>query len=369
MLAWLRQRARPVPDRWCGVRLEGLLLVPYPARGHVAPFLRLGMELAQRRIPVRMIVAPHHIPAVAATGVVPVPAGSEAGAHVPPGWRLPDLMARRAAAARRRQTVREVSAAFDREVTAFPPAAVLVDPHARWLRNLPGSVQRVWLWTTSSSASRSAAPALLNGLSALTGPSRPGCVQPRFVGPMHGGLPVPGADFPYHRLTGGALLVVSFGTVFERRPGVLRRIAWSFRGTPWEVVLSAGRTDLAELGPMPDNVIVAADIPQEKLLRRASVLLTHGGMNSVLEAAAAGVPMLFAPRSGEQRRTARRVAELGAGALLEPGVSLVRQVERAWRDERIADGARRLRGLVDAAPSIAEAADVLVELAGLASVC
>lgn len=342
-----------------------IILVPYPARGHIAPFLRMGAELARRRIPVRMIVPPPHARAVAAAGVVPVVIGSDEGARVPPGWSRSDLAARRAAAVRRRRTALEMQAVFDREVAAFPPSAVLLDPHARWLRRLSRSGRRIWLWTTSSSVPRCAAPALINGLPALAAPSR----RARFVAPLHGGFPVPGEEFPYHRLAGRKLLVVSFGTVFGRRPGMLRWIAESFRGTPWDVVLSTGRTEPAAVGPVPGNVILASSIPQEKLLRRASALLTHGGMNSVLEAAAAGVPMLFAPRSGEQRRTARRVIGLGAGSLLEAGTSLAWQAERLRADDAVIGGARQLRALVEAAPSVAEAADRLVALADLAPVC
>jgi len=64
--------------------------------------------------------------------------------------------------------------------------------------------------------------------------------------------------------------------------------------------LATGRVPAEQVGPLPGNVLAYSWIPQFELLRHADALLTHGGMNSVLEALTWGVPMVLRPRIREQ---------------------------------------------------------------------
>jgi MGT family glycosyltransferase len=59
-------------------------------------------------------------------------------------------------------------------------------------------------------------------------------------------------------------------------------------------------------------------VPQLEVLSRASLFVTHGGMNSVNEALSAGVPMLVVPQGADQPLVAERVTTLGAGLSLRP---------------------------------------------------
>ncbi|MBV1856067.1 macrolide family glycosyltransferase [Catellatospora tritici] len=139
----------------------------------------------------------------------------------------------------------------------------------------------------------------------------------RFVGPCVGARPFqrpwlpPEPDRP--------VALVSLGTVYNRLPGFYRTCAEAFAGTDWQVVVSLGeRTDPAEVGPVPDNVHVAASVPQLEVLRHARVFVTHAGMGGSLEALRAGVPMLTLPQTPEQQVNAARLAELGAARPLDP---------------------------------------------------
>ena len=342
----------------------GVLLVPYSARGHVGPFLAVASELVRRGAQVRMVVAARYAPAVRAAGVVPVVAGSDRGARVSPGWGPADVADRAVAAAQRRSTARAVRQACVTEFAEHPPDLVVVDPHARWIRTLPAVSRRrsAWLWTTSPTSAAGDAPLLVNGLRQFgTSPRLSGRI--RFIGPLLGGLRTVVPDFPFDRLVGRRVLVGSFGTVFVRRPRWLRAVAEAFRGSDWTVVLATGSVPVAALGPLPDNVLAYRGIPQQDLLRHADALLTHGGMNSVLEAAHAGVPMLVRPRSREQRRTARGVAALGAGALLNRVHDLRSELERLVGNAGTAARVHELNRLVRGAPTVTEAADQILHLA------
>jgi UDP:flavonoid glycosyltransferase YjiC (YdhE family) len=57
------------------------------------------------------------------------------------------------------------------------------------------------------------------------------------------------------------------------------------------------------------------------VLQRAAVFVTHGGMNSVLEGLANGVPLVVIPQQIEQLLIGRSVAERGAAVVLRQNLS------------------------------------------------
>ena len=65
-----------------------------------------------------------------------------------------------------------------------------------------------------------------------------------------------------------------------------------------------------------ENVEIRAWFPQPAVLRRATVFLSHAGMNSTMESLYHGVPLVTVPQDVEQEANAARVEELGAGRQL-----------------------------------------------------
>jgi UDP:flavonoid glycosyltransferase YjiC (YdhE family) len=108
---------------------------------------------------------------------------------------------------------------------------------------------------------------------------------------------------------------------------------------PWQVILATGTSNVATLGPVPENFLLRSSVPQLEVLQQTTVFLTHGGMNSVMEALWYGVPMVVVPQMTEQVITAHRVEELGLGLALEkPAVSvasLQEAVRRVASDKEI----------------------------------
>lgn len=123
--------------------------------------------------------------------------------------------------------------------------------------------------------------------------------------------------FPWERLGPGALVYISLGTINNADPAFYRTCFEAFGNYPGQFVLSAGKnTDLAALGPVPDNFVVLPQVPQLEILARAAAFITHGGMNSVHEGLYFGVPEIVVPHHLEQLFNGLRVAEVGAGLLL-----------------------------------------------------
>lgn len=68
---------------------------------------------------------------------------------------------------------------------------------------------------------------------------------------------------------------------------------------------------------LPSNIILAPTVPQIEILKRASVFITHGGMNSTSETVHFGVPVVCIPLAADQPLVARRIAnDLGFGIKL-----------------------------------------------------
>lgn len=113
------------------------------------------------------------------------------------------------------------------------------------------------------------------------------------------------------------LIYVSFGTIFYRRPALLRQVLAATAGLGVQVVASVGDlgVELADLG---DHIVLAPYVPQREMLQRARVFVTHGGYNSVAESVRAGKPMLVIPLAIDQPVQAHYVARAGFGLALRP---------------------------------------------------
>lgn len=113
------------------------------------------------------------------------------------------------------------------------------------------------------------------------------------------------------------LVYVSLGTVINDHPALFRHCIDAVRNEEFDLLISCGRAfDPATLGKLPNNVQVEQYVDQLDVLSRASLFITHCGMNSASEGLYLGVPELLYPITGEQRAVARRVEEMGAGHLL-----------------------------------------------------
>jgi MGT family glycosyltransferase len=121
-------------------------------------------------------------------------------------------------------------------------------------------------------------------------------------------------EFPWERLDERPLIYASLGTLQNQKTDLFRCFVEACEGLDIQLVI-AGRSP-ESMGPLPENVIAAAYAPQLELLERASLTLTHGGLNTVLDSLSCGVPMILVPLTYEQPAIAARVARVGAGEIL-----------------------------------------------------
>jgi zeaxanthin glucosyltransferase len=179
-------------------------------------------------------------------------------------------------------------------------------------------------------------------------------------------------EFPWDRLDGRPLVFASLGTVPDpSNVPVFRKILAACAGLNAQLVLALGtwseskRPVREQLGEVPGDPILVDFAPQLALLDRAALLITHAGVNTVLEALIRGVPMVALPRSADQPGMAARVRHAGAGLLGSFGHSSRAQI-RQMVEQVLADGSFRQRAAsmgqsVLAAGGVERAADLAEE--------
>lgn len=132
-------------------------------------------------------------------------------------------------------------------------------------------------------------------------------------------------------------------------PGFLKRVVAAFAKRPeLNLVLATGNhLRPEELRDVPANVVVLQRAPQLTLLKRAQLMITHGGLGSVKECIAHGVPMLVFPLDVDQPGNAARVVHHGLGLAGDvaktDGRELLRMVDRVLKEPSFAAQSAKFR--------------------------
>ncbi len=124
--------------------------------------------------------------------------------------------------------------------------------------------------------------------------------------------------FSFEQAAGRPIIYVSLGTLNNDDLTFFKTCIEAFSGTDNFVILTTGnRFSRESFGALPENIAVHGWVPQFEVLKRASLFITHAGLNSVHDGLYFGVPLLLVPQQGEQTWNAMRVVELGAGLMLK----------------------------------------------------
>lgn len=151
-----------------------------------------------------------------------------------------------------------------------------------------------------------------------------------FTGPFAAApeaAPRPRRDFPWNRLDGRPLIYASLGTVVAGK-ALLEKIVAAVQSLDVQLVLVSPDP----LDGLPETAVQVRSAPQLEILRKASAMVTHAGMNSTLECLAAGVPMLALPLAHDQPGVACRIAWSGVGLSLDPEERDVERMRLALRE-------------------------------------
>ena len=177
----------------------------------------------------------------------------------------------------------------------------------------------------------------------------------------------PAVDFPWHRLDGRPLIYASLGTLQNGSEAIFRTITDACAGLDAQLVISlGGGLDPAGLGTLAGDPLVVRFAPQLELLRRAVLVITHAGLNTVLESLAEGVPLVAVPLGNDQPGVAARLKARGACVVvsrhsLTPG-RLRKAVVAVLQDAKYSKAAKVLQEAIRRLDGPNRAADLIEEV-------
>ena len=160
------------------------------------------------------------------------------------------------------------------------------------------------------------------------------------------------------------LLYVSLGTAqqAQKKGAEMRfftRLIDAARTQPnWRVILAVRPELVTNFTDYPRTVAVFSRVPQLHILKRADVFITHGGLNSVLEAILHHVPMLVYPLNakwdlpGYAARVVAHGVGLAGDLVKDNSATMVAQVNQLSADSSFRDRLSSLSEQLMAATSV-----------------
>ncbi|MFS0655163.1 macrolide family glycosyltransferase [Bacillus sp. 179-C3.3 HS] len=124
--------------------------------------------------------------------------------------------------------------------------------------------------------------------------------------------------FPLEALEQERVVFISMGTVLGDTEAFFNMCIDAFADFEGKVVMATGdKIDMSLVKEAPAHFIIAPYVPQLEVLEHTDVFVTHGGMNSVNEAIHFHVPMVVIPHDKDQPMVAQRLTDLSAARALD----------------------------------------------------
>lgn len=160
------------------------------------------------------------------------------------------------------------------------------------------------------------------------------------------------------------LVYMTFGTVFNDNPDVIRTVVEGVRALPVRVLVTVGpHADPATLGDQPENVHVERYVPQTQLLPHCAVVVSHAGSGTFLASLSEALPQVCVPQGADQFANAEACVRGGVDRTLVPAEMTAENV-RAATEEVLSDkqfrlAAEKVQAEIASMPDPAEVADLL----------
>ncbi|MCS7466937.1 glycosyltransferase [Stieleria sp. ICT_E10.1] len=186
-----------------------------------------------------------------------------------------------------------------------------------------------------------------------------------YTGPFHSRESRPPVDFPWDRLSDDVpLIYASMGTLQNQIRRVFEMIAEACRELPVQLVISLGaKVTPDEYAHLPGNPITVGYAPQLELLQKASVCITHAGLNTALESIAHGVPMLAIPITNDQPGVAARIRHHGLGRVIGLQKLTVPKIrttlQTLLQDPQYSEKANAFQATIASVDGVSEAAKII----------
>lgn len=171
-------------------------------------------------------------------------------------------------------------------------------------------------------------------------------------------------SFPWEKLNDKPLIYASLGTLQNKVPEIFQCIAAATAELDVQLVISLGNPNNKPADyNLPDTALIVSFAPHQKLIDRASLVITHAGMNTTLGALSSGVPLVAIPITNEQPGIASRIARTGAGEVLRLSdlnvFKLQTTIEKVLTENSYKQNACRLQEAIRRVGGVKQAADII----------
>ena len=186
-----------------------------------------------------------------------------------------------------------------------------------------------------------------------------------YAGPFRNPSPSQ-VSFPFEKLTGQPLIYASLGSVQNTKGNVFYTIASACEGLDVQLVITHGGGMSAEaVQKLPGSPLVVEYAPQLEVLKRASLTITHGGMNTVLDSLSYGVPLVAIPITFEQPGTGARIRWTGTGEVIpvtQLSVDKLRTaIQQVLTEDSYSKNALKMQQAIAQAGGVKRAADIITQ--------
>lgn len=172
-----------------------------------------------------------------------------------------------------------------------------------------------------------------------------------YTGPFVDATARPCVKFPWSRLDHRSLIYASLGTARKTQPNIFHLISEACNDLNLQLVISlGGRGNPENFDDLPGFPVVVRDAPQLELIKRAEIVISHGGLNTVLETLLEGKPMITIPIAYDQPAVAARLGWLKVADVLPVRNVSAEQIRLALskllNDTSYRDAARELQARI-----------------------
>lgn len=161
------------------------------------------------------------------------------------------------------------------------------------------------------------------------------------------------------------LVYASLGTVQNRKHQLFFLIAEACKDLPIQLVIAhGGALSPQQVAALPGNPLALEWAPQVPLIARAALVVTHCGLNTVLDALEYGVPMVAIPLMHEQPAIGARLQRAGVARILPTreqttAIDLRNAIQTVLQNEDFTGAARHLREAIRQSGGVSLAVQVI----------
>mgnify|MGYP000875074212 FL=1 len=165
------------------------------------------------------------------------------------------------------------------------------------------------------------------------------------------------ADLPHPRT------LVTVSTEFQDDGRIVRTALAALQDQPGSVIVTTAALDPDDFATSSERVHISRTLPHAVVIPEMDLVITHGGMGTVQRSLAAGVPLCVIPWGRDQKESARRVQQAGAGTMLSRSQLTPERLQQAAATARTLEpGAQRVSEAFRQAGGAAAAVEILEDL-------